>query len=302
MQSTPPDPAGAAHPERDTGRVPTDDGLELHYERRRRAGPVLVVPSASWLARDMDPLAPSHTTVFYDIRGRGRSSAIFDEDLLGLEKDVADLESLRRALGIERMSLLGWSYHGAIVARYARAHPERVERLVLVGPTAPAEDPWWMEFLERFGQRVKVDWLRELDDLRRQGLKDKDPARWSRTVHRVFFRAYVVDPAVLERMRSDPSVEPNLDADRVNDQGRRVLEKLGDYDWREDFGDVRVPALLLHGLEDPVAPGGTEEWHRILAGSRLELWEGVAHMPWLEVPGRFFSTVNAFLAEDPAAS
>ncbi|MFQ5655182.1 MAG: hypothetical protein ACE5GW_10700, partial [Planctomycetota bacterium] len=47
-------------------------------------------------------------------------------------------------------------------------------------------------------------------------------------------------------------VEPNLDADRVNDQGRRLLEKLGPYDWREEFRGHATPTLLLPGLEDPV--------------------------------------------------
>ena len=38
------------------------------------------------------------------------------------------------------------------------------------------------------------------------------------------------------------------------------------------------------------------EWHRILPDSQLEVWEGVGHMPWLEVPERFFDRVNGFLA------
>jgi len=280
-----------------TGTIATRDGLELYYERRDGAPdrPAVVVPSASWVARDMDALAPGRTVVFYDIRGRGRSSAILDEAHLALEKDVEDLELLRDALGLERMALVGWSYHGALTARYALAHPERVERMMLVGPTAPAEAPYWMDFLERFGRRCKIEWLRELDGLRKAGTKQRDPHAWCRAVHRVFFLSYVADPAALERMKSCPCVEPNVDADRVNDQGRRLLEKLGDYDWRDEFGALDVPTLLLHGSEDPVALSGTEEWDRILPDSRLIVWEGIGHMPWIEDPERFFATANGFL-------
>ena len=281
-----------------TGTVPTSDGLELWYQRRHgdSTSPALVVPSASWLGRDMEELAPGRTVTFYDIRGRGRSSAVLDDARLGLEKDVADLETLREALGLDTVALLGWSYHGALCARYALAHPERVERLVLVGPTAPAESPYWLEFLERFGKRCRVEWLRELEAKRKAGLKKSDPQAWSEAVHRVFFLTYVADPASLERMKSSPSVEPNLDADRVNDQGRRLLEKLGSYDWRDEFGGLSVPTLLIHGSEDPVALSGTREWERILPQASLEVWEGVGHMPWLEAPERFFARVNAFLA------
>jgi pimeloyl-ACP methyl ester carboxylesterase len=279
-----------------TGTVPTSDGLELFYERRGGGQDVVVVPSASWVARDMDALAPDRSVVFYDIRGRGRSSAILDEAHLALERDVDDLEVLRAALGIERMALVGWSYHGALAARYALAHPGRVERLLMVGPTAPAEEPYWMDFLERFGLRCKTEWLRELEVLRRAGTKESDPLKWCRAVHEVFFRAYVADQASLERMKSCPCVEPNLDADRVNDQGRRLLEKLGAYDWRGEFDGLSVPTLLLHGAEDPVALSGTEEWHRILPDSQLLVWEEVGHMPWIEVPERFFDVANRFLA------
>jgi len=282
-------------PPTSTGSVATADGLELHYESRGAGSPTLVVPSASWLARDMDPLAPGRRVVFYDIRGRGRSSAIHDERLLGLEKDVDDLERLRSRLGLDRVTLLGWSYHGAITARYALAHPERVERMILVGPTAPAEEPYWTEFLNRFGRRVDLGRLRRLDEERRRGLKSSDPRAWCEAVHEVFFLAYVADPLTLARMKSSPCVEPNLDADRVNDQGRRILQKLAGYDWRDEFRGLTVPTLLIHGVEDPVALSGTLEWDRILPNSRLLVWEGIGHIPWIEAPERFFEVVNRFL-------
>ncbi len=44
---------------------------------------------------------------------------------------VADLEDLRRALGVERLSLDGVSYGTYVAQRYAAAHPTRVDRLVL---------------------------------------------------------------------------------------------------------------------------------------------------------------------------
>ena len=44
---------------------------------------------------------------------------------------VADLEDLRAALGAERWSLDGVSYGSYVAQRYATAHPDRVDRLVL---------------------------------------------------------------------------------------------------------------------------------------------------------------------------
>lgn len=44
---------------------------------------------------------------------------------------VADLEAVRRALGVKRMAIYGVSYGTYVAMRYARAHPRRVSRLVL---------------------------------------------------------------------------------------------------------------------------------------------------------------------------
>jgi len=44
---------------------------------------------------------------------------------------VADLDTLRRALGVDKLSLDGASYGSFVAARYAMIHPDRVSRLVL---------------------------------------------------------------------------------------------------------------------------------------------------------------------------
>lgn len=44
---------------------------------------------------------------------------------------VGDIEALRVALGVERLTIAGFSYGTYVAQRYALAHPERVERLLL---------------------------------------------------------------------------------------------------------------------------------------------------------------------------
>src|SRR6185295_3224866 len=94
----------------------------------------LVVPNANWFGDLLAPLAAQRPLIFYDPRGRGRSSAVTDGRQLSLEADVADLEAIRRFFGLDRMALLGASYHAALTALYALEEPQRVERLLLVSP------------------------------------------------------------------------------------------------------------------------------------------------------------------------
>ena len=63
-------------------------------------------------------------------RPRGKTTASTTAAL------VADLEALRRHLGLQRWSMLAGSWGTVVALAYAHAHPDRVERLVLRGAFA----------------------------------------------------------------------------------------------------------------------------------------------------------------------
>lgn len=52
---------------------------------------------------------------------------------------VRDIEAIRKALGVERMAVMGTSYGTYVAMRYARAYPNRVSRLIL-DSVVPQED------------------------------------------------------------------------------------------------------------------------------------------------------------------
>lgn len=78
-----------------------------------------------------------------------------------LPQSVADIEALRRALGVERISLFGHSYGAQLAQDYLRRHPEGVDRVVLAGARGmdttrklPAEAD---EFLARIAELARAD-------------------------------------------------------------------------------------------------------------------------------------------------
>ena len=116
-------------------------GLKLHYLEWGDAGapPVVMVHGLTGNAHAFDLLAPhfvpKYRVISVDVRGRGDSDWAADGDYSN-DAYVADLEGLRQALGLERMSLVGTSMGGRISLTYAGTYPERVERTVLndIGP------------------------------------------------------------------------------------------------------------------------------------------------------------------------
>lgn len=70
--------------------------------------------------------------IYYDQRGTGKSSTDDTGKTYTVKQAVEDLESLRKALKIEKWAMLGWSYGGLLAQCYALTYPDRVTGLILV--------------------------------------------------------------------------------------------------------------------------------------------------------------------------
>lgn len=118
-------------------------GARLHYRVLGSGSDTVVVlhggPGAGMnsVLPDFAPLAERFTLVFYDQRGGGRSTLPADTSLLHARYFVEDLEAVRRHFGLERLQLVTHSFGAIVAARYAREHPDRIERMVLHGATGP---------------------------------------------------------------------------------------------------------------------------------------------------------------------
>src|SRR6185436_20897464 len=111
------------------------------FERRIGQGPPVVVlhggPGAhhDYLLPGFDDLATSRELIYYDQRGGGQSPAPRDTPV-GWREHVADLEELREQLGLDRLTLCGYSWGGLLAVLYFLEHPAQVERLALVSPAS----------------------------------------------------------------------------------------------------------------------------------------------------------------------
>jgi DNA-binding winged helix-turn-helix (wHTH) protein/pimeloyl-ACP methyl ester carboxylesterase len=144
------DPAGATAPATEPLGQQTirfcrsPDGTRLAYALSG-GGPPLV-KAANWKthldlertspvwAHWLDGLAQYRTLIRYDGRGCGMSDR--EAPRFDLDAFVEDLETVVDAVGLDSFSLLGVSQGGAVAIAYAVRHPDRVDRLVLVGACA----------------------------------------------------------------------------------------------------------------------------------------------------------------------
>ena len=100
---------------------------------------------ATYHRRFFDPAR--YRIVLFDQRGAGQSTPFADLTDNTTWHVVADIETIREQLGIERWVVFGGSWGSTLGLAYAQAHPERVLGLVLRGIflSRPQEIRWFYE-------------------------------------------------------------------------------------------------------------------------------------------------------------
>jgi proline iminopeptidase len=281
------------------GFVTTDDGVQLYYRVVGKGRPIVIVPAGLFLERDLARLARGRTLVFYDMRGRGRSAPVADSTRVSIDLDVADLEAVRKHVRAERFIPLGWSYLGMMVMRYAVAHPERVERIVQIGPVGPTFGTRYPDSLVAHDPVEVTDSAAyvELMRLREEGAAARDPKADCEREYRVLRGRLVGDQRLAARV-PNLCVMPNEWSIHLGPHQRWIFTSFAcsETPTLEQYAALMMPVLTIHGTQDRNAPyGGGREWESRLPKGRLLTVRGAAHMPWLDAPDVVYPALERFL-------
>ena len=120
-------------------RAHAADGAELRYEVAGEGPPVVLLHGAlssrGTFRRIRPHLAPGYRLVQTVLRGHEGTEPVLPADYALAATEVDDLLAVLDDAGLERVSLVGHSTGGAIAVAFARARPDRVDRMALIEPT-----------------------------------------------------------------------------------------------------------------------------------------------------------------------
>jgi proline iminopeptidase len=242
-----------------------------------------------YLLPQMLELAKDHELVFYDQRGGGRSKT--DERTpITWRTHVADLDIVIDELGLGIPSIVGYSWGGLLAllqaVERARRGADTPRLLALIDP-APLTRQYRAEFEREFADRQAGSAVASLRaELAESGLRDRDPDAYRQRNFELSVAGYFANPS------NARNLTPFRVTGRVQQQ---VWESLGDFDLLPELGRLRsVPAIFVHGREDPIPHRSSEDGARSM-GARFVMLDDCGHVPYVEQPAALFSALREFL-------
>lgn len=279
------------------GYLYISDGHKLYYEKIGSGPEVILIPGGMYYSPIFKQLANAdRTLIIYDQRSRGKSSSIKDSSQLGWTKEVDDIESIRQHFDFKTISIIGWSYSGAIATLYAKNFPESTNRLILIGPMPIKRVPYWDVFLQTSQSRRTNDYDYKIQSIKGNFERTGNLERYIKDYYQQSHQLLLFDTSITETFRKDFYTCPNERPDIMwGFTFPTIINSFGDWDFTSELSELALPTLIIHGIYDPVPVESSKEWKTILQNSRLWLINDVGHMPFVEKQKEVLSGINDFL-------
>lgn len=297
--------AEAGHP------IPADryvsvGGARLFVRERGAGTPTIVLHGGpafdhTYLLPELDRLSDLCHLVYYDQRGRGRSATDVHADDVSIDSEMADLDDVRRFLGLGSVAVLGHSWGGLLAMEYAVRRPECVSHLILMN-TAPPSHHGYQRFREHLAAAADPDDVESMRALAADPRLEAGDLQVEAEYNRLYFRATVGSPASLEALVA--RLRTHFDEAGVRTSraiGERLFEQtwLGaGYDLTPALATLDMPTLVLHAEHDFIPIEPVAQIAATIPGARLVVLERCGHFAYVERPDEVCAHIAAFFAGD----
>jgi pimeloyl-ACP methyl ester carboxylesterase len=268
------------------------DGARVHYRDRgpRDAEALVLLHGSNASLFTWEPWAKALSDHFrvisLDLPGHGLTGAVPSHDYS--QKGMANVvDEFADAEHLQRFSLAGNSMGGAVAARYAEMHPDRLTHLILVdagGMPTKGGDRIPLAF-----KLARMSWTKPI-------LLHVTP--------RSLVTEGLNDAIVRKGIITDQMIDEYWDFARMEGTREATSERFAlNDDWNyvhDHIGEIKVPTLILWGEQDHLVPvEAAHEFNDAIPHSKLIVYPATGHIPMEEMADKSAADVRAFLALQP---
>lgn len=285
-------------------------GVLIYYKIIGRGVPLMIVHGGPGVSHDyllpyLLPLARNNQLIFIDERGSGRSEKLEDTSQYTVENMVEDVENVRQALHLGKMSLLGHSYGGVLAQAYAFKYQQNLTHLILGGTFYSTTE--MNKVLAEEKQSMPPEALAKLQALEKAGLFGKGK-NWEKGRYPDEYAKLAWGDGYfpfLYQRRPDPNYDPaagnttsswDLYREMWGSDGEFVIDgNLKSVEYLDKLSGIHVPTLVICGDHDESNPRLSRTMHEKIPGSKLAIMPQSGHMAFVDQPNLYIETVADFL-------
>jgi proline iminopeptidase len=296
-----------AHPHGDYVKV---NGVELWYESEGTGEAIVLIAggpgfSHSYFHPHFSRLSKTFRVIYFDSFGRGKSERAKNGTEYTFDRDVADVEGIRLALGLGKINVFGHSYGGMVAQAYALRFPNSVHRLILTNTFFSAEmwqannDNWNGQIRNQFPETWE-----KLKALRDRGVPSckqeyQDAENEVPVPLLLGFYNATFSEELIQSIEDPQSMDVYCSIAGV-DGDFLIGGDIGRLDFRRQLTDLHMPVLILAGRFDRAAmPRFSLQFKRYAPQAKVTMLENSGHFPFIEEPDRTFEVIIDFLSIPP---
>jgi proline iminopeptidase len=286
------------------------NGVLIYYQTIGHGAPLMIVHGGPGVSHDylmpyLLPLARSNKLIFIDERGSGRSEKLEDTAQYTVENMVEDVESVRQALHLGKISLMGHSFGGVLAQAYAFKYQQNLTHLVLGGTFYSTTE--MNKVLAEEKRSMPPEALAKLEALEKAGLfnkgKDWEKGRYPDDYAKLAWGDGYF-PFLYQR-RPDANYDPaagntgvswDLYREMWGSNGEFVIDgNLKSVEYLDKLSGIHVPTLVICGDHDESNPSLSRTMHEKIAGSKLVILPQSGHMAFVDQPNMYIKALAEFL-------
>ncbi|MEZ2126844.1 MULTISPECIES: proline iminopeptidase-family hydrolase [unclassified Sinorhizobium] len=235
--------------------------------------------------------------VAFDQLGTGASDRPEDAGLWTIGRYVEETETVRKALGLGKVHMLGHSWGGWLAIDYALTYPENLQTLILEDTVA--DMPHLVSELERLRAALGPETVAMMQKHEAQGTYNHPEYLAAITILNYRHVCRLPKwPAPVRRSLDDWNMGPYATMQGPNEF--LYIGNLKDWNRIPDLPRIPVPVLITTGEHDELTPACALRMKLALPNAELKVFANASHMPFYENPGDYYPALLDFLSRHRA--
>ncbi|MEP7197324.1 MAG: alpha/beta hydrolase [Saprospiraceae bacterium] len=284
------------------------NGAKLWVVVVGKGEPLLIIPGGpggnhlSYRVFDSLTLKGNIQLIYYDAFGRGKSDTATNVKDYTLERDIEDVEGLRKALNLNKISLLGHSYGSLVAQGYAIKYGQNTSHLIIANGFH--SHAMWQENDDNSNHEIKTNYPEIWEEL--MSVRKKGSISSSLDHQEIYGRVpygflYAYNPEQFTgRGKRKPYPNPfntKLYYQMVGKDGDfKVGNDIGKFDFRKQLKNLKMPILIVAGRYDRVAvPWMQVQYKKLCPQAQFVLFEKSGHNPQVEEKAQEFQLILDFM-------